>query len=87
MGKLWDLDYDFLDHPPYSPDLAPSDFHLFPYLEKFVSGIRFASNEEVERVVNEYFCSLPESHFREGILMLEKRWSKCVEVRGDYIEK
>ncbi|GIY64426.1 putative DD34D transposase [Caerostris darwini] len=54
MGKLWDLRYDLLDHPPYSPDLAPSDFHLFQDLRKFVSGKRFASNEEVEIAVDEY---------------------------------
>ncbi|XP_014481491.1 PREDICTED: histone-lysine N-methyltransferase SETMAR-like [Dinoponera quadriceps] len=85
--KQRDLRYDLLGHPPYSPDLAPSDFHLFPNLKKFVSGKHFASNEEVERAVDEYFNSLPESHFREGVLMLEKRWIKCVEVKGDYVEK
>ncbi|XP_014483746.1 PREDICTED: uncharacterized protein LOC106746967 [Dinoponera quadriceps] len=87
MGELRDLRYDLLDNPPYSPDLAPSYFLLFPNLKKFVSGKRFASNEEVERTVDEYFNSLPESHFREGIPMLKKRWTKCVEVKGDYVEK
>lgn len=87
MGKLRDLGYDLLGHPPYSPDLAPSDFHLFPNLKKFVSGKRFSSNEEVELAVDDYFNSLPESHFREGILKLEKRWTKCIEEQGDYVEK
>lgn len=87
MGKLQDLRYDLLGHTPYSPGLAPSNFHLFPNLKNFVSGKHFASNEEVEKVVNEYFNSIPDSHFREGILMLEKRWTKCVEVKGNYIEK
>lgn len=87
MGKLRDLGYDLLGHPPYSPDLAPSDFHLFPNLKKFISGKRFASNKEVEGAVDGYFHSLPDSHFREGIQMLEKRWTKCVEVKGDYVEK
>jgi len=32
MGKLRDLHYELLEHPPYSPDLAPSDFYLFPKL-------------------------------------------------------
>ena len=32
--KLTYLGFQFLDHPPYSPDLAPSDYHLFPGLEK-----------------------------------------------------
>lgn len=34
MGKLLDLGYDLLGHPPYSPDLAPSVFHLFPNVNK-----------------------------------------------------
>jgi len=46
-GKLRDLKYELLEHPSYSPDLAPSDFHLFPNLKKFVAGKRFRSNEEV----------------------------------------
>jgi len=32
--KLAYLGFQFLDHPPYSPDLAPSDYHLFPGLKK-----------------------------------------------------
>jgi len=56
--------YELLEHPPYSPDLAPSDFHLFPNLKKFVVGKRFGSNEEQRW--NGYFADLPESHFRES---------------------
>jgi histone-lysine N-methyltransferase SETMAR len=32
------LDFHFLDHPPYSPDLAPSYYHLFPELKKQLKG-------------------------------------------------
>ncbi|UYV61167.1 SETMAR [Cordylochernes scorpioides] len=72
MAKLRDLKYDLLGNPSNSPDLASSDFHIFPYLKKFVSGKRFTSNEEVERAVDEYFNRLPDSHFQEGIQILEK---------------
>ncbi|UYV63438.1 POLK [Cordylochernes scorpioides] len=60
-----------------------TDFHLFPHLKKFVSGKGFASNEEVERAVDEYFNSLPDSHFQERILILEKHWTKFVEVKRE----
>ncbi|UYV67618.1 hypothetical protein LAZ67_5001385 [Cordylochernes scorpioides] len=73
IGKLQDLRYDLFSHPPYSPDLAPSDSHLFPYLKEFVSGKCFTSNEEVERVVDEHFNRLLDFYFQEGILLLEKR--------------
>jgi len=44
MGKLRDLHYELLEHPPYSPDLAPSDFFLFQKLKLFLVGQRFSSN-------------------------------------------
>ncbi|UYV81925.1 hypothetical protein LAZ67_21000150 [Cordylochernes scorpioides] len=43
------------------------------------------SNEEVEKAVDEHFNSLPNSHFQTGILILEKHWTKCGEVKGDYV--
>ena len=36
-----------LDHPPYSPDLAPSDYHLFPELKKQLKRIHFSSDTEI----------------------------------------
>ena len=44
MGKLRDLHYELLEHPPYSPDLAPSDFCLFLRIKLFPAGQRFSSN-------------------------------------------
>ena len=46
LGKLRDLHYELLQRPPYSPDLAPSDFCLFPKLKLSLSGQRFSSNQE-----------------------------------------
>ncbi|UYV74211.1 hypothetical protein LAZ67_11002454 [Cordylochernes scorpioides] len=68
-------------------DPTPSDFHLFPNLKKFISGKLFTSNEDVERAVDEFLNSLPDTYIQEGILILEKRWTKCVNAKGDYIER
>ena len=38
---------DLMDHPPYSPDLAPSDFHLFLHLKKHLTGKKFDDDDEV----------------------------------------
>ncbi|KAA5582499.1 hypothetical protein F3H14_37350, partial [Pseudomonas aeruginosa] len=46
MAKINELKYDLLSHPPYSPDIAPSDFHLFPKLKSFLGGQKFATNDE-----------------------------------------
>jgi transposase len=38
---LGHFDWELFDHPPYSPDLAPSDYHLFTYLKKWLGSQRF----------------------------------------------
>jgi len=45
--KLAYLSFQCLDHPPYSPDLAPSDYHLFPGLKKQLKSRHFSSDAEV----------------------------------------
>jgi len=45
--KLAYLGFQCLDHPPFSPDLAPSDYHLFPELKKQLKGRQFSSDSEV----------------------------------------
>ena len=44
--KLAYLGFQCLDHPPYSPGLAPSDYHLFPGLKKQLKGRHFSSDAE-----------------------------------------
>jgi histone-lysine N-methyltransferase SETMAR len=62
MGKLRDLHYELLEHPFYSPDLAPSDFCLFPKLKLFLAGHRFSSNQEAIPAVEGYFAHLMNNH-------------------------
>ncbi|XP_036336279.1 histone-lysine N-methyltransferase SETMAR-like [Rhagoletis pomonella] len=85
--KINELGYELLPHPPYSPDLAPSDFFLFPNMKKWLGGKRFVSNSEVIAATNTYFEGFEKTYFREGINMLEKRWKKCIDLKGDYVEK
>ena len=42
-----------MPHPPYSPNLMPSDFFLFPQMKKFLTGKRFADMEEVKQTMAE----------------------------------
>jgi hypothetical protein len=71
MGKLRDLHYELLEHSPYSPDLASSDFYLFPKLKFFLAGQRFSSNQESIGVVEGYFADLTKNQYRDGIMALE----------------
>jgi histone-lysine N-methyltransferase SETMAR len=86
-SKLDELRFEMLPHAPYSPDLAPSDFHLFPNLKKYLAGKRFGTNEEVICAVEGYFNDLEGSSYSSGIEALEHRWEKCITLRGDYVEK
>jgi len=47
-----------MEHPPYSPDLAPFDFSLFPNLKLFLAGQGFSSNQEAIAAVEGYFADL-----------------------------
>lgn len=87
QAKLHELRYELLPHPPYSPDLAPSDFFLFPNMKKWLAGKRFTSNDEVKCETEAYFGDLNKSYFTEGIKKLEYRWTKCIQLKGDYVEK
>lgn len=87
MAKLNDLGYELLPHPPYSPDLAPSDYYLFPDLKRWLQGKRFYSNEEVEFETDSYFGRFDADYYSKGIKMLEDRWNKCVSLEGNYVEE
>jgi len=87
MGKLRDLHYELFKYPPYSPDMVPSDFFLFPKLKLFLAGQCFSSNQEAIAVVERDFADLMKNQYRDGIMALEHRWNKCASLRGDYVKK
>jgi hypothetical protein len=53
QAMLQEFGWEVFEHPAYSPDLAPGDFHSFPKLKKFLGGRRFKSDEEVKDAVKE----------------------------------
>ncbi|UYV76869.1 hypothetical protein LAZ67_14002262 [Cordylochernes scorpioides] len=84
MAAIYDSGFELLPHAPNSPDLAPSDFHLFPDLKNSLSGIHFRPDEEVIDALTSFFESLETSFFLEGIKAFEHRWKKCIDLEGDY---
>ena len=60
------LSFELLPHPPYSSDLAPSDYWLFPDLEKMLQGMRFGYNEEVIAETEAYFKSKDKSFYKKA---------------------
>ena len=63
MAKVHELRFKLLPYPSYSPDLAPSDFFLFPNLKIWIGGKRFSSVEEVSAAVDEYVKGVETSYF------------------------
>jgi hypothetical protein len=77
LKKLVYLGFQSLDHQPYSQDLAPSDYHLFPGLKKTIEKSPFF----VRRGVH---CCRGDLVGRTALL--EQRAKKCIELRGKYVE-
>ena len=79
--------FEEIDHPPYSPHLAPSDYYLFSKLKKDLRGRKFHDDEVVKTAVMEHFADKEPEYFLKGIELLVHRCEKCIEIKGDYIEK
>ena len=84
-NKLAAFNWEILTHPPYSPDLAPSDYYLFLSLKNSLHGKKFTSKEGIEIHLAEYLASKSKNFWATGILKLPDRWAKVVEQHGTYI--
>lgn len=78
--------FQVLSHPPYSPDIAPTDYFLFAHLKKHLRGRSFDSNEDVIAAVETYLDSLPTEFFQQGISALPERWQRVIHSNGKYID-
>ncbi|GFS15975.1 histone-lysine N-methyltransferase SETMAR [Elysia marginata] len=74
QGWLEKYGWEILPHPPHSPDLAPSDYHLFRPLKRELAGKRFDDDEELVEHVRKWLQNLDGSFFREGIFSMVRRW-------------
>ncbi|CAK9819611.1 Histone-lysine N-methyltransferase SETMAR [Anthophora plagiata] len=83
--KLQELGWEVLMHPPYSPDLAPSDYHLFLALQNFFSDKKLASREECENQLLEFFANKDQDFYERGIMKLPLKWQQIIEQNGAYL--
>ena len=84
LETLKQLKWEAMEHPVYSPDLAPPDFHLFGPLKNALQGRRFSCDDDV---VHQWLRTQPKTFFADGIKKLVGCWEKCIAKQGDYIEK
>jgi hypothetical protein len=87
IDALETLKFEVFCHPPYSLDLAPSDFHFFPHLKRDVKGAHFTSDDKVKQAVTSWIKQRTPKFFIDSIRKLVLRWEKCIERQGDYVKK
>ena len=78
------LKFEVMARPPYSPDLALSNYHLFGPLKEATRGRRFTSDQEMKEAV---LAAQSKILLSEDIRTLVQRWTKCVEKQGYYVGK
>ncbi|GFU93309.1 uncharacterized protein TNCV_1860401 [Trichonephila clavipes] len=79
--------WEQLDDPPYSPDLAPSKYHLFMHLKKHLAGQRHSNDDETKTTVKQWLSNQVASFFDDGIQKLVPRYDKCLNSNENYVEK
>lgn len=78
--------FNNIDQPPYSPDLAPCDFFLFPKLKLPLRGTRFDSFEAVKENSQRELKAIPASAYKACFDDWKKRWHMCIASEGAYFE-
>ena len=84
--KVAYLGFKCIDHPPYTPDLAPSVYHLFPGLKKQLKGRQFSSDAEVIAATETWSDGQPSEFILSGLQKLQQRAKKTTELHGEYVK-
>ncbi|UYV74404.1 hypothetical protein LAZ67_11003429 [Cordylochernes scorpioides] len=75
-----------MPQPPYSPDLAPCDFFLFPKQKRPMKGRRYATLDEIKTASKEELKNILKNYFLKCFEDWKNRWHKCLISHGDYFE-
>ncbi|GFS99634.1 mariner Mos1 transposase [Trichonephila clavipes] len=73
-------------HPPYSPDMSPPNFFLFPEIKNTLKGHRFQDIETIKQNSTQQLQAIPKSEFQKGFEDWKHRWAKCVTTNRVYFE-
>jgi hypothetical protein len=87
LEKTENMEWEVLPHPPYSPDLAPSNYHLFGFVKNQMQGQCYKTNETHQTAVRQCLRAAGMEFYHKGIFKLPAWWEKCVQRNGDYVEK
>ena len=80
-----ELGWTVLPHPSYSPDLAPTDYHLFLSISNHLQEKELDEEWELKKFLQDFFSSKSQEFYANGILSLPKRWQQVLDNNGAYI--
>ncbi|GFX26907.1 mariner Mos1 transposase [Trichonephila clavipes] len=72
--NLWEQGWEVLMRPPYSPDLAPSDYHIFLALKNLLKDKKLGSREDCENRLLDVFAIKGKDFYERGIMKLPLKW-------------
>ena len=75
-----------LEHPPYSLDLSPCDFFLFPRVKKTLAGRRYKTRSALGSALYQCLLGIPKTDHVAAFRSWIERLELCVKVKGDYFE-
>jgi [histone H3]-lysine36 N-dimethyltransferase SETMAR len=74
QDHIFALGWELLPHAAYSPDMAPSDYHLFGSLQHHLADTHFVEIEEIRKCIDDFIALKPVNFYRQGIHNLPERW-------------
>jgi histone-lysine N-methyltransferase SETMAR len=83
---LADYGWEVLPHPPYSPDLSPCDYDLFPKMKNQLRGRRYQCLNELFNEIVRLLKHLGDSGAADGVQKLPERWERAIAFNGSYFE-
>ncbi|UYV78600.1 hypothetical protein LAZ67_16002110 [Cordylochernes scorpioides] len=84
-ATLQELECEVLQHPPYSPDLVPTNYHLFRFMSNHMRGTTFDDEEDLKTWLNNFFDTRLGNFWRKGINKIVERWEEVVNNNEEYI--
>jgi len=75
-----------LEHPTYSPDLAPSDFFLFLKIKEILKGRHFDDVDDIRSTTTANLKAIPQNQFQICFERWTRHWHRCIASQGDYFE-
>ncbi|UYV74571.1 hypothetical protein LAZ67_12000174 [Cordylochernes scorpioides] len=78
---------EVLPQPPYSPEMSPPDFFLFPKVKRCLKGNRFDDFPNIQRAVTKALTGITPTDYSGAYEAWKTRWQRCVDAQGEFFEE